>query len=730
MKPFRFCLALFCIFACGAKAEAASAKPEMVLQLGHTAALEDLAWSRDGKMAASAAPDSLKLWKRDGTLIRTIASPKKGRGGDTSRLAFSPDGKKLFYSTGGLRVFVFSVADGRLLKKLGGSEYSDDGSKLIEHSKGTMTFLDAQSGKILGRIKDNAPEGETESLEFSPDGRRVVVGGDARFYGAEGKLRVWDIARGKLLFVLSDAHGAQKESAVYGPVAWSPDGKTVATGGNDVSVAVPYNGQMIHPYAIKFWDAQSGKMRRLWRGQRAGYLRFLDARRLLTGDAIWDTRSGKRLVKLEETAVEGQTPRGPLRASPDGRLLLSSDGSRIAIWSWSLAIGKPARRFAGAAASGFGTVGFGNFAWSRDGKNLGGSGGEPQLWDARSGRLLRVLPGMNNTTQLQLLPDGSVAASNLAYAYFWDAQGKFVRQWPPKDSQILGRQYSGGVSVSPDGQFLLTAPNVWKKEDGDVFLHIWSGSGEKLHTIKRLQNTYIELRLMRWLDGSHFMQGGKGGIKLWDAATGEIERIFSDPVEPAALVWSAVASADGKVIAGQSSRDKSLLAWNRDGSLRRVIRAQSGAPLALSPDGALLAAVSGSAIHIFATRAANDPEKRAPDKPLRSLSLGAWLPSFETALSWSPDGANLAFSKNGTVRLFDPRSGALRLTFFVLHAPRSDRLSRAPDAWIVSTRDGFYDASPGADKFIRWRVSNQIFPAARFARQFKQPAKVRAALRP
>ncbi len=48
--------------------------------------------------------------------------------------------------------------------------------------------------------------------------------------------------------------------------------------------------------------------------------------------------------------------------------------------------------------------------------------------------------------------------------------------------------------------------------------------------------------------------------------------------------------------------------------------------------------------------------------------------------------------------------------------------------WIAYTPDGYYDGSPGAAKFIRWRVGDQLYPAAKFETQFHRPDLVRKAL--
>ena len=62
--------------------------------------------------------------------------------------------------------------------------------------------------------------GAGETLAYSPDGRRIAVGGD-------GTVTVWDAATGRELLTLRGHTGL-----VLG-VAYSPDGRRIASAGLD-----------------------------------------------------------------------------------------------------------------------------------------------------------------------------------------------------------------------------------------------------------------------------------------------------------------------------------------------------------------------------------------------------------------------------------------------------------------------------------------------------------------
>ena len=94
---------------------------------------------------------------------------------------------------------------------------------------GRLKFLSTQS---VSDFRGTAP---VDSVAFDGSGRRFVSG------SWDGKARVWDLASGKTLLTIP--YGAEYVHAV----AYSPDGRLIATGGNDP-----------HGYA-KIWDAGTGR---------------------------------------------------------------------------------------------------------------------------------------------------------------------------------------------------------------------------------------------------------------------------------------------------------------------------------------------------------------------------------------------------------------------------------------------------------------------------------------
>jgi WD40 repeat protein len=156
-------------------------KPRKGFSHGNT--IYDLAISPEGRTLATASRDgTAKLWNAASGELRAILKGHKGR---VARLAFSLDGRTL--ATG-----------------------SDDK---------TARLWDVVTGQLKATLQHR---GTVWSMDFSPDGKLFATAADN-----DHSVKVWDVATGKLLYELKDAR--------Y-PVAFSPDGRTLATGGQKGAV--------------------------------------------------------------------------------------------------------------------------------------------------------------------------------------------------------------------------------------------------------------------------------------------------------------------------------------------------------------------------------------------------------------------------------------------------------------------------------------------------------------
>jgi RNA polymerase sigma factor (sigma-70 family) len=196
-----------------------------------------LVFSADGRtLAASNGDNTVRLWE--------VATGKETCKIDTSDaprycLAFSPDGRTLalgshvgFIRTRPASVRLWDVvgdkelANFELPASAGQIAFSMDGKLLVVATTGGSSFTDhtilvweMASRRLVCRLK-----GVSSHFALSPDGKTLVTVGSPS--------RVWEVATGKLRGTI-EGHSDSVWTA-----AFSPDGKLLATGGQDTTVLI------------------------------------------------------------------------------------------------------------------------------------------------------------------------------------------------------------------------------------------------------------------------------------------------------------------------------------------------------------------------------------------------------------------------------------------------------------------------------------------------------------
>lgn len=287
------------------------------------------------------------------------------------------------------------------------------------------------------------------SLAFSPDGKTLATCGN------DDAARTWDAQTGALKITLKEKAAA---------VAFYPDGKRFALGTRDADTKAGL---------VKIVDAATGEVKLLLPGHAAtvqGVAISADGK-LLASTAqdrtvkIWDAQTGDLRVNIESVRGTGSK----VAVSADGQLVAADtrDGARI----WDVQSGQMKRDFEHASAN--------CLAISPDGKQLAtGSGGviggllqgEVKLWDVETGEVRRTVK--NLTTSLAFSPDGKFLAAGGSGDTFGD-----VKVWEVQSGDLRTTLFSHGSWVvslvfSSDGKTIASGSL-------DKTVKLWDVSGLK-----------------------------------------------------------------------------------------------------------------------------------------------------------------------------------------------------------------------------------------------------------
>ena len=284
-------------------------------------------FSPDGRLVA------LGLKRRGISLRETETLQPAGRsltrtGGEVKDVAFAPDGRTLAAVTSAGRASLWDLETRSLLRRpfrvadgpARGISYSADGTMLATAGVDGVKLWDARTGAALGAIGATTSAGlitgppAAGDVAFSPAGSLVAFVNELG-----GSAEIWDARRRERLVTLRPSFA---ELGGYA-VAFSPDGRSLATGGLHTDVYI--------------WDVHTGRLLRELEQGSAG-VRTLDfspdGRTLAVSGfepvaSLWDVATGAR---IGPTLTAGDR-RAQIDLSADGRRLLLTHGNGSgALW--------------------------------------------------------------------------------------------------------------------------------------------------------------------------------------------------------------------------------------------------------------------------------------------------------------------------------------------------------------------------------------------------------------
>ena len=413
---------------------------------------EALAFSPDGSLLAVASHDaSVRLFD-----VETRAETSRLQGPEVRvlSLAFSPDGTILASGDWNGRVRLWEVAGGKLLETISTTDvpvrtlaFSPDAETLASSGDdGVVRLWDV--GEASARDTLIGHGGTVLSLSFSADGRTLASG------SGDGTVKLWDWMSSPS--TLTEVLEPNRELAMELRVGvFSPDGTIVAWGAG--RPAVDFGN-------LALWETRSMNPIDAVRDHTVWTAAFSpDGQTLATGGddlILCDLETGVRRA-VPDARSGGERNEIPIRDvafSPDGatvavankdesaRLLDVTTGALLASMSHS------------------GTVHA--LAFSPDGQTLATGGDGPdalKLWDADGGNP-RTIPGEASVRDLAFSPDGAMLASAL------EDGSITIRE--AATGRLLGTMngHSGWVrtlAFSPDGRTL--ASGGW-----DASVRLWN----------------------------------------------------------------------------------------------------------------------------------------------------------------------------------------------------------------------------------------------------------------
>ena len=592
-----------------------------------------------------------------------------------------------------------------------GISYSPDGRRLATSSRdGTVKLWDLDNGRELRTYRWHQ-QGEDDAgnvlkvpnVAFSPDGKTVASSG--------GKLiHVWDAATGET------RHTLKGHAAAARGLAFSPDGKTLVTGGDDRKVIVwdlgtglakftlPDQSNRVEAVAV---SAGKGPTRTIATVNASGELLIYplgdEARPQLLGLAVAD--GGLGAAGAFGVAFVGETG-NVLTCGGDPRVRLTTGpevGAAVA------GVGTAARFYGGHA----GPVNC--LAATPDGTRFvtGGSDRTARVWETATGKSLAVftsaaLPTAGETREVgvsavAIAPDGASVAVGTVEG--------LLQLWPLTSDDESRKQADAAdslwnVAVSPDGATYATV-------GADKVARLYDSATGKL--VKSLAGHAAAVPALAYVSDTVLATAsGDRLVKLWDTATGKATDLAG---HTSAVLAVASHPASGRVFSG--GVDKSVRAWDAAGKPLWVWTANSPVTaLAARPDGKMLAVgTADGTLTVLTTPASGDPLRiGAVVAHTSGVGAAAFHPDGERLLTCGGDGlaklwaAPDAAAPTLLARL-EPAAGATpaaRATGFSASPPGTPPPPAAPAPGAVSplsaaafSTDGKLFALGGADAAVR-----------------------------
>jgi eukaryotic-like serine/threonine-protein kinase len=481
-------------------------------------------------------PTVLRGWEW-GYLSRQIQRERRtlpGHAGGAMSVALSSDGNLAASVDRDGVLRGWDVADDRLLwfQVQADSQYDlafrPDGRQLATTGRGEIHLRDSKTGRVVRTLQGHS--GVVNRLAYSPDGRWLASG------GADRLVKVWDTGDGRELLTFPSHSGW-----IVG-LAFSPDGRRIASAAGEPSERLKKGTAW--STEVKVWDAGTGRVLAQLNPIREGYVTALA---FTTGGRVWVAGRGWPGVGIYD-ANTGQPvglipePNEPmvvhLAVNRDGTRLVTASGwqwtpeqgalypftRRGVARVWDAATGRPIGSLAGHAEL------ITALTFSGDGSRIasGCFDGSVRVWDATANQSSLSLSGNPDAVDVVTFSPNGRALASLGGGQF--------RLWDAGNGRLLAsaRAPTGATRAavfSPDSLRVLGRDGILRNADtgqristlDDPRGDVWNDGTSQLHT----QPTFsANAQRILTVQPSPAPAQSFFVVRQWDATTGrELSRL-------------------------------------------------------------------------------------------------------------------------------------------------------------------------------------------------------------
>jgi small GTP-binding protein len=285
---------------------------------GHTASINQLKWSPNGRYLASSSNDkSIRIWDlTNGKCVSVLEGHKLA----VRSIAWSPDGDKIISGSDDANIYVWDVKTKKIIREIMDHTHavlnvawSLDGKRIASSSFDKTVRIWNSSFKRLSTFRLDG--GFATTLLLSPDNKVLMAG------ISDGALIAWGLGSELMLF------RAQKHIDKVVCLAWKPDTFSLASGSDDLT--------------IKLWDTKTGYQSHSLEGhtKRIKSLSFSADGNLLISKSddetirLWHTKRWETIAILQESTSTESNANVLFHPNNECLVTFAKNDTEIRVWN-------------------------------------------------------------------------------------------------------------------------------------------------------------------------------------------------------------------------------------------------------------------------------------------------------------------------------------------------------------------------------------------------------------